>query len=96
LGVFLYHESRPTLGYLFQEKKLSINFDKKWDGLHFGRFFSHTHLVTLATRLSVPAFFLILGILRLVVSQTAFGKNDKNDQSIPDFLYFFLRLKAMH
>jgi hypothetical protein len=28
-------------------KAMYINFDKKWIGPHFGRFFSQTHLVTL-------------------------------------------------
>jgi hypothetical protein len=35
------------LGNLLPRKKQSIYFDKKSIGLHFGRFFSQTHLVTL-------------------------------------------------
>jgi hypothetical protein len=35
------------LGYFFPRSHLCINFYKKWIGLHFGRFFSRAHLVTL-------------------------------------------------
>jgi hypothetical protein len=33
--------------FFSHEKELFINFYRKWVGLHFGRFFSQTHLVTL-------------------------------------------------
>jgi hypothetical protein len=34
-------------GYFFLGKNWCTEFDKKWVGLNFGRFFSNTHLVTL-------------------------------------------------
>jgi hypothetical protein len=45
------------IGYSFLWKKLCINFDKKWVGLHFGRFLkSGHHLVTLNGRNPVLVF----------------------------------------
>jgi hypothetical protein len=35
---------------IFHGKKVCINFEQKWAGLHFGRFFSQTHLVALCRR----------------------------------------------
>jgi hypothetical protein len=40
----IYH---AFLSYFIPWLSLFINFDTKWVGIHFGRFFSHTHLVTL-------------------------------------------------
>jgi hypothetical protein len=40
-------EEPAFLDYLIQRLSLCIYFDKKWVGLHFGRIFLQTHLVTL-------------------------------------------------
>jgi hypothetical protein len=47
LGRFLKIKKKSFLGNYFPLLMLCIEFDKKWLGLHFGRFFSQTHPVTL-------------------------------------------------
>jgi hypothetical protein len=39
LGVFSLQKLTKLLGYFFLRNNLCINFDKKWVGQHFGRFF---------------------------------------------------------
>jgi hypothetical protein len=50
--LFENYRSRPYFGgYFFHGKGFCISFVKKRVGLHFGWFFSHTHLVTLGSML---------------------------------------------
>jgi hypothetical protein len=48
---------------LLPRQKCCISFGKKWIGLTFGRFFSQTHLVTLA---GIPPLIFLCGKWRLV------------------------------
>jgi hypothetical protein len=46
--IFENPKSSPLFfGYFFPLLRLCIDFGRKWLGIHFGRFFSQTHLVTL-------------------------------------------------